>query len=218
LGSLANCYITHIDKKAFLAAFLAVYGNAFSSSNIKSSFRATGLVPMDLEMVLSKLEAKSRTPTPPLPTTTLLEPKTPSNALEIAAQSTLILNRIRSYKSPTPESVFEIMQQFKNRAEMILHSQALMAVRIADLKAANQAAFERRKRKRKRTQKGATLSQAEAEDIVARRDAVALADKKRYEERQQAGGSSRGIRRCKACSNLGHNKRTCKSDTAASGN
>jgi hypothetical protein len=30
----------------------------------------------------------------------------------------------------------------------------------------------------------------------------------------QAGSSSKSIRHCKACGKAGHNKRTCKNDTA----
>jgi hypothetical protein len=68
--TLANSHINQIDKLAFLAAFLAVYQHAFLSNNIKASFRATGLVPLAPEVVLSKLEIKPRTPSPLLPTTT----------------------------------------------------------------------------------------------------------------------------------------------------
>jgi hypothetical protein len=66
--TLANSHINYIDKLAFLAAFTAVYQGVFSSENIKAGFRATGLVPLDPEVVLSKLEIKPRTPSPPLPT------------------------------------------------------------------------------------------------------------------------------------------------------
>ena len=108
---MANCYINHIDKKAFLAAFTLVFNQAFSKGNILSSFRATGLVPDNPEVVLSRLEVKPRTPTPPIPGSTPWQPKTPSNAWEIEAQTTLILKRIRDHKSSSPESILEIVLQ-----------------------------------------------------------------------------------------------------------
>ena len=80
LRGLADSYIHHIDKKAFLATFRLVFNKAFSKDNILSSFRATGLVPHNPEVVLSKLEVKPRTPTPPALEPTLWQPKTPSNA------------------------------------------------------------------------------------------------------------------------------------------
>jgi hypothetical protein len=58
IGALANSHINSIDKLAFLAAFLAVHQSVFSSNNIKAGFRATGLVPLNVEVVLLKLEIK----------------------------------------------------------------------------------------------------------------------------------------------------------------
>ena len=86
----------------------------------------------------------------------------------------------------------------------------MLKARIAKLKQANHAASERKRRKKKRIQKGGTLSQAEAEEILRQRDAEAEAE----EESARAGSRSRGIRRCKACGKAGHNKRTCKQDAA----
>jgi hypothetical protein len=85
LRGLADNYIHYIDKKAFLATFGLVFNRAFSKDNILLSFRATGLVPHNLEVVLSKLEVKPRTPTLPALGPTLWQPKTLSNAWEIEA-------------------------------------------------------------------------------------------------------------------------------------
>jgi hypothetical protein len=63
---LALDYIGRIDKKAFIATLREVFKKAFSKANILSSFRATGLVPSDLLVVLSKLDVKPRTLSPPL--------------------------------------------------------------------------------------------------------------------------------------------------------
>ena len=92
------------------------------------------------------------------------------------------------------------------------HSHALLEARIATLEQANQAASERRKRKKKRIQKGGTLSQAEAEDIVGQQDVEAQLDAERRQEKVRTGSSAGGIRRCKNCGEAGHNKRTCKKD------
>jgi hypothetical protein len=214
---LANCFINHIDKKAFLDAYRKVHERAFSSNNIRSSFRATGLVPDNPEVVLSKLEVKPRTPTPPAPGPTDWQPKTPSNAWEIEAQTTLILKRIRAHKSSSPESIIEMVLQAKKASVIKLHTNTLLEARVAALEQANNAASERKKRKKRRIQEGGTLSQAEAEELIAQRDAKAQLEVERREERVQAGGSSKGIRRCKRCSEVGHNKRTCKKDKAEIG-
>jgi hypothetical protein len=214
VGALANSHINNINKTAFLEAFQSVYSSAFSPNNIRSSFRATGLVPVDPEVVISKLEVKPRTPTPPAPGPTPWQPKTPSNVAEIDSQSTLIIKRIRDHKSSSPDSIIEMMEQFKKGAQMMAHSEALIAIRIAELQAANDAASGRRKRKRRRIQKGGTLTQADAEVLISQRDLVAAVEQERRETRRKDSAGEVQVRRCTQCSEPGHNKRTCKKDAA----
>jgi hypothetical protein len=83
IKSLADSHITHVDKKAFLATFQLVYNKAILKSNILLSFQATGLIPLNPEAVLLRLEVKPRTLTPPLLGPTTWQPKTPTNAIEI---------------------------------------------------------------------------------------------------------------------------------------
>ncbi len=210
LRGLADSHIHHIDKKAFLAAFKPVFNKAFSKKNILSSFRATGLVPHNPDVVLSRLEVQPRTPSPPALGPTPWQPKTPSNAWEIEAQTTLIVKRITDHKESSPDSIIEMVLQVKKGSTLKVHSHTLLEARIANLEEANQAASERKKRKKKRIQKGGTLSQAEAEDIVEQRDVEIQLEVERRQERVRAGGSAGGIRRCKNCGEAGHNKRTCK--------
>ena len=157
IKSLADSYITHVDKKAFLATFQPVYNKAISKNNILSSFRATGLVPLSPEAVLSRLEVKPRTPTPPLAGPTNWQPKTPTNAIEIDSQTMLIIKRIREHKSSSPDSIIEMVLQVKRGSAKKDHSHTLLEARIAKLKQANQAVSKRKKRKKKRIQEGRTL-------------------------------------------------------------
>ena len=85
INVLADSHINYIDKKAFLAAFTQVFKKAFSKGNITLSFRATSLVPDNLEVVLSKLEVKPFTPSPPPTGPNIWQPKTLSSAWEIEA-------------------------------------------------------------------------------------------------------------------------------------
>ncbi|KAL1952619.1 hypothetical protein VTO42DRAFT_4601 [Malbranchea cinnamomea] len=57
--------INHIDKEEFLALYPAVHLQALNENNIKSGFRAAGLIPYDPDQVLSRLNTTMRTPTPP---------------------------------------------------------------------------------------------------------------------------------------------------------
>ena len=163
--------------------------------------------------MLLKLEVKPRTPSPPLPGLTTWQPRTPSNAIEIEAQSALISNRIQRHHSSSPASIIKIIRQFKKGADIIVHFQVLLVVRVANLEAANRAASERRKRKKKRIQEGGTLSQVEAEAIVEQRDVDGQFEKEARDRRLRAGGSRGSIRRYKTCSKTRHNKRTCQKDT-----
>jgi hypothetical protein len=179
INVLADSYINYINKRAFLATFLAVYDKAILKSNILSSFQATGLVPLDLEVVLSKLEVKPCTPTLLALGPTLWQLKTPSNAIEIDSQTTLIIKRIRDYKSSSPDSIIEMILQVKKGSTLKDHSHTLLEARVAKLEAANNAASECKKRKKKWIQAGGTLLQAEAEEIVRQRDAKAEAEVER---------------------------------------
>jgi hypothetical protein len=83
IRGLVDSYINYVNKKAFLATFLEVYNRAILKSNILSSFRATSLVLLDLEVVLLKLKVKPCTLTLLAPGPTTWQLKTPSNAIEI---------------------------------------------------------------------------------------------------------------------------------------
>ena len=161
-------------------------------------------------MVLSRLEVKPRTPTPPLPGPTSWQPKTPTNAIEIDSQTTLIVKRIREHKSSSPDSIIKMVLQVKRGSAKRDHLHTLLEARVAKLEQANQAASERKKRKKKQIQEGGTLSQAEAEEIQREEDAEAKAKG----EGAQVGSSSKVKRRCKTCGKTGHNKRTCQKDIA----
>ena len=61
---------TQVKKETFLPAFYIAFSSAITKENILASFRGAGLVPHDLERVLSKLDVVLRTPTPTLSETT----------------------------------------------------------------------------------------------------------------------------------------------------
>jgi hypothetical protein len=79
--------------------------------------------------------------------------------------------------------------QVKKGSTLKDYSHTLLKARIAKLKAANNAASKRKKRKRKQIQAGRTLSQAKAEEIIRQRDAEADVEV----ESVQAGSSSKCV-------------------------
>jgi hypothetical protein len=95
ISALARSCIHYINKETFLPAFKAAFEKTFTAENICAGFRGAGLAPYNPEAVLSKLNVRLYT----LPSTTVedgaWEAKTPRNAREIEAQSTLIKNRMQ---------------------------------------------------------------------------------------------------------------------------
>jgi hypothetical protein len=88
-------WITYITKLEFLPCFIRAYNTAITSSNIQGGFRGAGLVLFDLERVITTLDVRLRTPSPPLPINN--EPwqsQTLSNTLEFGSQLTLVKARI----------------------------------------------------------------------------------------------------------------------------
>ena len=65
---LMRIHIGHITKLEFLSAFKAARQESITSDNIRGAFRGVGLVSLDPDHVISKLDVKLRTLTPPLPT------------------------------------------------------------------------------------------------------------------------------------------------------
>ena len=61
VSDLARTGYNHIDKLDFLADYPRVRLEAFQPDIIRNSFVATGLVPIDAERVLSKLNISLRT-------------------------------------------------------------------------------------------------------------------------------------------------------------
>jgi hypothetical protein len=168
-------------------------------------------VPIQPETVLSRLDVQLRTPTPPAALAEALwEARTPSNARELEAQSSLIRERVRKHKSSSPASIIEAIDQLKKGAEVIILSAKLMKERIASLKKANEAASKRRERKKKRIQKQGVLTKGDREDILAQREADQQITREERQGRERSGLSRQALARCKRCRETGHNSRTCK--------
>ena len=66
-----RAHINHITKVEFFLAFKAAHFAAMTESNNRGGFRAAGLVPFDPDSVISKLDVKSRMPTPTGPPSAL---------------------------------------------------------------------------------------------------------------------------------------------------
>jgi hypothetical protein len=133
--SLIRHHINLITKLEFLPAFKIAFDHSFTSANICSAFRGAGLVLLQPDAVLSKLDVQLRTATPPAAVTEALwEARTPSNARELEAQSTLIRERVRRHKSSSPASIIESVNQLKKGAEVMILSAELIRKELPALR------------------------------------------------------------------------------------
>jgi hypothetical protein len=211
--SLIRHHINHITKLEFLPAFKTAYDRSFTSSNIYSAFRGAGLVPLQPDTVLSKLDVQLRTPTPAALLEAPWEARTPSNVRELDAQSTLIRERVRRHKSSSPASIIEAINQLKKGAEVMMLSAELMRDRITSLERANEAACARKQRKKKRIQKRGVLTKGAGEDLLAQREADQQIACEERRGGERSGMSRQALARCTRCRETGHNSRTCKKDS-----
>ena len=212
VDGLAKNHIYHMTKVDFIPAFKAAYKKTFTKENILGSFRGAGIVPFDPEVVLSKLDIRLRTPTPRPTDISQWASQTPSNAVEIEAQSTLLCNKIKDHRDSSPASILDALESFKKGAEMIMHSQVLLTRRVAELEKANEAVTRRRSHKRKRIQKEGTLTSEEGQRLAALKAFDAHSHKEGGRKRARADGGEPTQRRCKRCGETGHNSCTCKQE------
>ena len=61
ISALARSRIHHINKQTFLLAFKEAFKKTFTTQNVCAGFRGAGLVPHNLEAVLSKLNVRLNT-------------------------------------------------------------------------------------------------------------------------------------------------------------
>jgi len=122
-------HVTHITKEDFLPAFFAAFQSSMTAKNIQGGFRGAGIVPLDPETVISRLDVKPQTPTPiegvpKMPTPWVS--RTPNNPTEATSQSEYIKNRIAQHQNSSPMSIYNTIDRFSKGAQGIMHKIALL--------------------------------------------------------------------------------------------
>jgi hypothetical protein len=175
----------------------------FSEQTIKSSFRATGLVPYNPEYVLSQLIA---TPTPPssshsndLPSS-LWTSETPRTLRQLVQQTKLLgASILRSSQSPT-----EALSKAIRSCGQNLTRVTILERRVAELEDTVQHVNNKKRQSRRRLQTGGILRIGDAQDMIERADLLAqIARGGAQQPRQRAPPT------CSNCHQIGHNRTTC---------
>lgn len=204
--ALASRRVFHISKEGFLPAFRDAFFDVFTEDLCKKAFKATGLVPLDAQEVLERLDVQIHTPPGPPPPEMPWTSKTPSNTHEFGSQSKLIYD---SYLRTSPLAHASFMQLVKG-AELMLHQTVLDKDRITELEEQLEVVTKRKSRKRKRIQKGGTMEYGEAADQVAAEASTVPQGSKKARGAEASDEGQRGQRRCGKCRETGHNARTCQ--------
>jgi hypothetical protein len=151
---LIRCSITHVSKIEFFPAFYAAFQATITEKNIKAAFKGAGLVPLDPESVVSKIDVRLRTPTPAEEVASPSTPwvsKTPKTVLEAQFQCEYLDRRIRRHKSSSPESILGALKSLAKGTKAIMHENALLRAENQDLRQANEILSRRRNMKKNQT-------------------------------------------------------------------
>ena len=206
-----KAHINHITKPEFLIAFKRAFLQSITQQNVQGAFRGSGLIPFDPDIVISKLDVKIRTLTPPLPllSTEVWQSQTPQNPKEALSQSTLVKNRITQHQGSSPTPTFQAVASLAKGTELLAHELTLANAEIRTLRAANEALSKRRRAKKKQIRSEQALTVEDATDLISQKEVV---EQLRRDE-SVLGGLQRGglskERRCRTCNKTGHNARTC---------
>ena len=213
IEKMMRMQITHITKDDFFAAYIEAFNASMTERNIKAGFRATGLVPLDPESIINRLDPKFLTPSPPVSRPGSAHSwvtKTPRTAIEVGQQSTVIKNKIARHQSSSPTHMYNVIDAQARGMSKMAHELVLLREEAKDLRAANEVLSKRRRAKKTQLQLGGSLSIQEAEDLVAEREVgKQIQEETRCGSRRTEGVEQRA-RRCGICSNTGHNARTCQ--------
>jgi len=180
--------IIYISKLEFLCAFREAFFASITKNNIQGGFAGAGLIPYDLERVISKLDIYIRIPIlPTLRPGTVLPwlSQTPHNPREATLQLELIKTRISNYQGSSPTSMLIAVDRLAKGTMVVMYEVALLRAEVSVLRKANEGLSKRRRAKKIRIRLGGSLT---VQDVRALLDGKAVGEQLAQEERQNRGG------------------------------
>jgi hypothetical protein len=209
---LARRRVFHINKEGFLPAFKDAFFDVFTEENCRKAFEASGIVPINAQVVLDRLEVRLRTLLAPLLPETPWQSKTLSNTHEFGSQS----NLVRESFTRSPITAQAGFSQLIKGGELMLHQNALLTARVHELEEQLAVVTKRKSRKRKWIQQGGTIEYGTIATQVAAEASIVPQRSKKARSSSNQELAQLALRRCGNCSRTGHNARTCKKDTETS--
>jgi hypothetical protein len=207
--------IDHIDKLDFLAAYPDARIKAFKDASIQNSFKATGLIPFNPDSVLTRVNIRVKSPTPPPSrgsnSSADFVPTTPYNIKQLRRQASSIkaLIKYRSQSPPTPTKT--AIDQLIKGCYMAIHSAVLLAEENRGLRAANARKKQKRSRSTRQLPHDTALSAAEARTLIQASQQPVEAEASASTEitNQASTQPTRAPPRCSGCGGIGHKINRC---------
>ena len=202
-------HITHISKLEFLPAFKAAFLESMTKSNIIGGFKGAGLAPHDPEAVLSKVDVRLRTPTPPIHEELPWSAKTPADQREMASQTELIKGRVVRHQNSSPTPITDAIDQFLKGAQRMATQVLVYKADNERLRKADEALSRRKERQKKRLQRRGVLTKESGSQLIdqANIDAQITVESRGSQPRRVR--VEKGPRRCGRCRQPGHRIQTC---------
>jgi hypothetical protein len=219
VSDLARRGYNHIDKFDFLEDYQRARQEAYQSSTIRNSFAASGLVPIDAERVLSKLDISLRTPSlpssRPSSRSSQFTPKTSRTIVQLHKQSSMLMDLLHRRSKSPPSPIKTMLDQIIKGTALSLHYTALLAQENANLRAVNEKIVKKRNRSHKQIPCEEGLTVEEGLQLVAQLDSPAEApviesDTQGEFPIQADRPATRAPPRCSGCREIGHRINTCK--------
>lgn len=180
--------------------------------NVRAGFRATGLIPYNLEIVISQLDFKPKTPTPSNSrpgTATSWGPKTPITAIEAIRSSTTLESRIARHQSSSPTHLYEVVDAQARGISTLAHRLVLLKAENRELRTVNELLSKRRRAKKKPPTARRIAFCTQSRCDTARKGIINAGGENTPGDGRHVEGAQPRTQRCGNCSQTGHNSRTC---------
>jgi hypothetical protein len=220
ISDLACRGYNRIDKFDFLDDYQRARLEIFHQpAIIRNSFTASGLVPVNAERVLSKLNISLHTPSPqnsrPNSRSSQFAPETPKTVIQLLKQATMLKDLLKQRSNSPPSPSKTMLDQIIKGHCIALHNTALLAQENTNLRIANEKVVKKHNRSTRQIpcEEGLTveegLQQITQLDLLA--EAPIVGSHMQGELPIQADQpAKRAPTRCSGCREFGHRINTCK--------
>lgn len=219
VSDLAHIGYNYIDKLDFLADYSQIYIETFQPETIQNSFTATGLTPINLERILSKLNISLRTPTPPESRSSSRSsqfiPKTSKTVIQLQKQTRLLKGLLKQRSNSPPSPSKTAVDQIIKGTYISMHNAAILAQENTVLRHANKKKCQKRTRSNRQIVHKGDLSIAEDLQLAQQlnqpvEDSLVVSHKTGKSVSQADLPRRRAPPRCSGCGEIGHKINRCK--------